>query len=65
MTDERPISGREMCETIVRANILRRADGTAPTAEEIWAYSPTGELSQIFEWYEQAKAVLAEDTHDG
>lgn len=51
---------KEMCETIEKADILRKKDGTKPTAQEIWNYSPTGELFMIHEWYEEAQAVLAE-----
>lgn len=50
------MTGKEMCEAIVRADFLRKADGTAPTAEEIWNSSPTGELVQVFEWYQHAAA---------
>jgi hypothetical protein len=48
---------KAMCEEIVAADFLRKKDGTAPTAEEIWRYSPTGELYMIFEWYETALVV--------
>ena len=54
------ITMKQMCETIVRAGILKKEDGSAPTPLEIFNYSPTGELSQVFLWYNQAKAVLAE-----
>jgi hypothetical protein len=43
-----------MCHTIVEADFLREKDGTAPTAKEIFHYSPRGELAMIFEWYEVA-----------
>jgi hypothetical protein len=49
---------QEMCETIVKADFLRRKDGTAPTAREIFDYSPTGELFMVFEWYQTAKLIL-------
>ncbi len=52
------ITAKEMCQTIVRADFLRDADGVAPTAEEIFNYSPTGDLSKMFEWYEVAKVIL-------
>ena len=51
-------TGKEMCETIVKADFLRKPDGTAPTASEIWNYSSTGELFMVFQWYEQAKICL-------
>jgi hypothetical protein len=47
-----------MCETIVRAGILVKSDGTAPTAEEIFNYSPTGEMFMVFEWYRAARIAL-------
>jgi hypothetical protein len=49
-----------MCETIVEADILRSKDGETPTAEDIFNYSPGGELFMVFQWYELAKGVLAE-----
>lgn len=48
---------KEICEEIERANFLRKGDGTAPTAVEIFNCSPTGELFQVFEWYETAKVI--------
>lgn len=56
------MNGKEMCETIIRAGILVKSDGTAPTAEEIWYYSPTGELNRVFLWYDMARCVLGEMT---
>ncbi len=53
------MTGKEMCERIVEAGILRKPDGTAPTAEEVWNSSPSGELAQVAAWYEEAVAVLA------
>lgn len=49
---------KEMCELIARADFLRKDDGTAPTAEEIFNYSPSGELFMVFAWYEKAKCIL-------
>jgi hypothetical protein len=49
---------KEICEVIVAADILRKRSGTAPTAEEIFGYSPTGELFMLGEWFAQAKHVL-------
>jgi hypothetical protein len=54
---------KEMCETIAAANILKFQDGTQPTAEQIFNYSPTGELFMIPEWYAIAKKKLEEDAH--
>ena len=39
-----------MCDTIVEADFLT-IEGRKPTAEEIFNYSPTGELSEVFNWY--------------
>jgi len=50
---------KDMCETIEKAGILEKKDGTAPTAKEIFEYSSTGELFMIFEWYAIAKKILA------
>jgi hypothetical protein len=49
---------KDACETISKSGILRRPDGTTLTAEEVWNYSPTGELFMIPEWYDEAKIVL-------
>lgn len=58
MSDER-VTGKEMCETIVKADFLRNEDGTALTAEEIWNSDPHGELWHVFALYEIAKEFLA------
>ncbi len=50
---------KDMCETIVEADFLRSPDGTPPTAEQIFNYSPTGELFDVFFWYETARTILA------
>ena len=52
------MTGKEMCEVIERSKILIDKDGRHPTAEEIWNYSPTGELSAVFDWYDQARVSL-------
>jgi len=52
------MTGKEVCELIVKADFLRKPDGTAPTADEIWESSPTGELYQVFQWFEQAKLII-------
>ena len=51
------------CETIERADILRMPDGSAPTAEQIFAYSPRGELAMISIWYAEACDVLKARDH--
>ncbi len=58
------MTGKQMCETIVRADILRKPDGTPPTAEEIWSYSPTGELDMVFAWHKLARLALGEMTSE-
>jgi hypothetical protein len=42
-----------MCELI--SKYWAEAKGVNKTPEEIWNYSPTGELYMIHEWYEEAK----------
>lgn len=49
---------KQMCERIVEADLLEKTDGTKPTAEEIFNYSSTGELSQVFMWYSMANIYL-------
>jgi hypothetical protein len=51
----------DMCETIAKAKILCKSDGTHPTAVEIFNYSPTGELFMIWIWYDDAKLALSND----
>lgn len=44
-----------MCEHIVKADILQfRGDKASPTAEEIFNYSPSGELYMVFQWFNEA-----------
>jgi len=50
---------KEMCEIIVESGILRKPDGTSPTAREVFDYSPSGELSMVLEWFDTAMLVLA------
>jgi len=54
------ITLKQMCETIANTRLLTKKDGSHPTAEEIFNYSPTGELFMIWEWYAMAKALEAE-----
>jgi hypothetical protein len=54
-----PNTFKEMCDVIVQADILQKKDGSKFTAEEIFNYSPTGELYEIFFWYEYAQKVIA------
>lgn len=61
-------TGKQMCEHIVKADFLRKKDGSRPTADEIWRYSPTGELFMVFAWYEAACKILGsapQDTAEG
>ena len=54
---------KEMCEEILKADFLEGKNGKKPTTaedicnEDICNYSPTGELSKVFEWYEIAKIL--------
>ena len=46
---------KQMCEHIVKADILQfKDDKSSPTAEEIFNYSPTGELYMVFQWFNEA-----------
>jgi hypothetical protein len=54
----RGVTMKQMCEHIVKADLLERPDGTKPTAKEIFNYSSTGELYMVFEWYKMACEVL-------
>jgi len=46
------VNGKEMCELISE---YLASKGIHKTWEEIWNYSPTGELYWIFIYYERAK----------
>ncbi len=48
----------EMCKVIEKSGILVFDNGENPTASEIFNYNLTGELWQIFFWYEEAKALI-------
>jgi hypothetical protein len=54
LTPPEPVTMKEMCETIEREHFLKAKDGHFMSAEEIWNYSPTGELALIEEWYAMA-----------
>jgi len=47
---EKGLSMKDMCEHIVKAQIL----SPDITAQEIFNYSPSGELNRVFEWYAMA-----------
>ena len=53
-------SMKKMCETIAKVvNIERAKEGKSLfTGEDVFNYSPTGELSEILIWYEFSKTVL-------
>lgn len=55
-------TGRKMCETIVRAGLLEKPDGSSLSWQEIWNSSASGELYRVFDWYRQALDVLGENT---
>ena len=52
-------TGKEMCETIVKAMRLDNPD-TQITPESIWNASETGELYSMFILYDWAKERLGE-----
>ena len=52
------VTGKEMCETIVKACKKLNPDYSR-TAEEIWEASPTGELAHVIIGYQYALKVLA------
>ncbi len=52
------VRGNTVGEIIVKADILRKVDGSAPTAGEIFNYSSSGELSELFTWYPIALCSL-------
>ena len=45
------VTGQEMCELISK---YFKARGIDRTWEQIWNYSPTGELAMVYYWYEDA-----------
>lgn len=49
-----------MCAIIAESRILKRKDGSCPTEQEIFNYSPRGELAMIWEWYLPARDILEE-----
>lgn len=51
---------QEMCEAIVRADVVRKKDGTRFKPQEIFELSPTGELDHVFCWYRMTRAKLEE-----
>lgn len=47
------VTGKDICELIV--NALIDIDPTINiSSEDVWKSSPSGELFEIFEWYEMA-----------
>ena len=65
MSMKNNITMKQMCEHIVKSRILKYKDSEeGPTAEEIFNYSPTGELSSVFEWYEEACLFLGYDANN-
>jgi hypothetical protein len=46
------VSGRKMCEII--SSFFKEKHGIEKSWEEIWNYSPTGELYNVYYWYEDA-----------
>jgi len=59
MTEQRGYTGKEMCETIVRAfKTINPNFKHAP--KEIWKMSLTGELAHVFELHDEALLILGE-----
>lgn len=54
------VTMKAMCEHIAKARFLVKRDGSFPAAEEIFNYSPTGELYMIFTWYHEACLLIGE-----
>jgi len=52
---------KEVCEVIAESNILSNKEGINPTPEQVFDYSPTGELFMLWEWYEIAVQVIEHD----
>lgn len=48
----------DICEVIETSGILKKKDGSNPSAIEIFNYSPTGELFMIHEWFDIALMKL-------
>jgi hypothetical protein len=49
------ITYKQACEHIAKAGFLKFADTDQPaTPEQIFNYSPTGELAEIYTWYQLA-----------
>ena len=55
----KPVTMKTRCEHIAKAGFVTVDDRPA-TPEEIFNYSPTGELSQVFFWYRIAVVLLGE-----
>ena len=51
------VTGKEACELI--SKYLKEAKGMDVKPEDIWNYSPTGELAEVFLLYEEAKEYFA------
>lgn len=62
ITELKNVTCKQMCEHIVMANFLFYKNGDKPTAYQIYKYSITGELSNLFFWYRQAIAILGYET---
>lgn len=48
----------KVCIILEKAKTLTKPDSTHPTADEIFNYSPTGELFMIWEWWFQTRVGL-------
>lgn len=52
-----PVTFEQMCNLISETKLLVNKDGSCPTAEEIFNYSETGELSMIQDLYLEALRI--------
>jgi len=57
MTEQESYTGQEMCEIIVEA-MKKIGIENPPTPEQIWNYSPTGELAEVFYLFDWAMITL-------
>jgi|GEM_PF-2178172 len=53
MVDQKSYTGKEMCEMI--SEYFKETKGIQLSWEEIWNYSPTGELFMVYEWFNEAR----------
>jgi hypothetical protein len=57
--DNQSFTGKEMCELI--SKYWKETKGIDKSWEEIWNYSPTGELFMVYEWFQEAREFYNKD----